>query len=292
MLGVAGVYILLMPSVFEYHDYRAFIKDAIQEMRASSSILSYRYVGGKVDMDASQVLKIVQGQLHLAEKKIDAFARFLRLGPQECEFFRLLVLFNKARAPEQAKLFFEQMLALTGVPTLEIARDQYAFFSQWYYTAVWCALAVFRCDRNYAELGAFLRPVVLASEVKEALHLLERLQLVARDEAGVWKATQRNLSTGKSWRSLAVGQYQKEMARLGSEALERFAKDERDFSTLTLNVGLGALNELRLLTEDYRRSVARLSNQTEEIDRVYQLNIQLFPLTGSVSGVQAAMEAK
>lgn len=286
------VYIPVMPQVFDYHDYRAFLKDAIEEMRATSSLWTYRYVGAKVGMDASQVLKIVQGQLHLAEKKIADFARFCKLEGTAAEYFRLLVLFNKARAPEQAKLYFEQMLNLAGVPTLEITRDQYAFFSQWFYTAVWCALAVFRCEHNYAALGAFLRPTVGASEVKEALQLLERLKLAERDATGVWKSTQRNLSTGRSWRSLAVTQYQQEMARLGGEALERFPKTERDFSTLTLNVGQGALEELRSVTEEYRRTVARLSNQCDEIDRVYQLNIQLFPLTASVTDVVSMAEVK
>ncbi len=273
-----------MPEIYDYHDYRAYLKDAIQEMRAASAILSYRYVGGKVGMDPSQVLKVVQGQLHLSEKKIAAFAQFLKLDPERSDFFRLLVLFNKSRSPEQARLYFEQMLQLTGVPSLEMTRDQYAFFSQWYYTAVWCALPVMSCGRNYAEFGAFLRPAIGAAEVKEALLLLERLALVTRDKDGNWRPTQKNLTTGKSWRSLAVEQYQREMSRLGGEAIERFQKSERDFSTLTLNVGENGIDELRTLTEDYRRAVARLSNQTETVQRVYQLNIQLFPLTAMAHG--------
>lgn len=272
-----------MPNIFDYQDYRVFLKDHIAGLRSRSALFTYRYVGRKVGMDASQVLKIVQGALHLSEKKIAVFSAFCNLENQEADYFRLLVLFNKARVPEQARLYFEQMLALTEVPTLQIARDQYAFFSQWYNTAVWCALAVFRCDSNYAELGAFLRPVVAASEVEEALVLLERLGLAERDADGFWRSTQRNLSTGNQWRSLAVTQFQKKMGELGALALEHFPKPERDYSTLTLNVGASMLEELRELTEEYRRSVARLCNQCEQVERVYQLNIQLFPLTAPVS---------
>lgn len=280
--SLGWVYIVKVLNIFEYQDYRAFLKDHITAMRSQSSLFTYRHVGLKVGMDASQVLKIVQGQLHVADKKIESFSRFCGLEGNEAEYFRLLVLFNKARMPEQAKLYFEQLLALTGVPTLQITRDQYVFFSQWYYTAVWCSLAVFPCSTNYAEFGRFLRPEVSASEVEEALHLLERLHLATRNPQGIWVSTQQNLSTGAQWRSLAVTSYQKEMGLLGCTALERFEKSERDYSTLTLNVGDSMLDELRAVTEEYRRTVARLTNQCSDGDRVYQLNIQLFPLTGRV----------
>ncbi len=273
-----------MPSVFAYHDYRAYLKDAIAELRAGSPLWTYRQVGAKVGMDPSQVLKIAQGQLHLSDKKVEDFVRFCKLVGTEAEYFRLLVLFNKARSPGQAKLYFEQMLALAGVPALEVTRDQYAFFAEWYHTAIWCSLAVFGCTDNYKALGAFLSPSVSASAAEESLHLLERLGLAARDPQGRWRSTERHLTTGKDWRSLAVSAYQREMGRLGMEALERFPKEERDYSTLTLNVGPGGLEELRVATEEYRRTLARLSNQCENGDRVYQLNVQLFPLTATSGG--------
>lgn len=268
-----------MVSVFDYIDYRFFLKDRVEEMRQSASILSYRYVGRKVGMDPSQVVKIVQGQLHLTEAKIGAFAQFCGLKGKEAEYFRLLVLFNRARSSEESRSYFEQMVNLSGVPSLELKRDQYLFFAKWYNCAVWCALASFDCRNNYKELGAYLAPPIPASEAKEAVSLLDRLGLIKRNEHGFWKSTDQNLTTGKDWNSVAIRAYQQEMIRLGGEALERFPKEERDISSLTLGISPDMLDEVRTLTEDFRRTLAKLSNQCPATDRVYQLNVQLFPIT-------------
>lgn len=271
-----------MPCIFSYYDYRQFLREYLHELKERNPFFSYRYVGGKVGMDASYVLKVIQGLLHLSEKKIPSFAAFCKLNEREAEYFRLMVLFNKARTVEEGRVYFERMMDINERPAMKLERDQYLFFTKWYYSAVWCALNEFRCKKNFAELGGHLRPAISAAEAKEAVQLLERLRLIQRDAEGIFINSQENISTGKAWHSMAVQQYQKEMIRLGEESLERFPKAERDISTLTLNVGKEVLEELRSVTEEYRRTVARLSNRSEGTDRVYQLNIQLFPLTAPV----------
>lgn len=278
-----------MVSIFEYTDYQAFLRDRLKEMRQSSTVLSYRYAGQKLKMDASQILKIVQGRLHLAEKRILDFARFLKLDERETEFFRLLVLFNKARRAEEARNLFEQMVSLTGISSLQLKRDQYLFFSEWYHTAILCALEGFDCKRNYRELGAHLRPSIQALEAKESIQLLERLGMVARNAQGFWKSTNQNFTTGKQWQSAAIQQFQHTAIQMGAEAIERFDKQERDISTLTLSMSPSLLEEVRLLAEDFRRTVARLCNQSENTNQVYQLNVQLFPLTHSTSQTKGTL---
>lgn len=268
-----------MVLIFDYIDYRSYLKDRVEEMRQSASILSYRYVGRKVGMDPSQVVKIVQGQLHLTELKIPVFAQFLGLKGKEAEYFRLLVLFNRARNAEESRSYFEQMVNLSGVPSLELKRDQYLFFAKWYHCAVWCALASFDCKNNFKDLGAYLAPSITATEAKEAVQLLERLGLIQKNDDGIWKSTNQNLTTGKEWNSVAIRAYQQEMIRLGGEALSRFPKEDRDISSLTLGISPDMIEEVRTLTEDFRRTLAKLSNQCPATDRVYQLNVQLFPIT-------------
>jgi uncharacterized protein (TIGR02147 family) len=74
-------------------------------------------------------------------------------------------------------------------------------------------------------------------------------------------------------------QYQREMIKLAEESLERFRKEERDISTLTVSIPESAIPEIRDLTSEFRESLKKLVNGYSETDRVYQLNIQMFPLT-------------
>jgi uncharacterized protein (TIGR02147 family) len=234
----------------------------------------------KLKMDPSQLLKILQGKLHLSEGNIEGMIEFCKLKKTEAEYFRLLVGYNKARSPEQARLYFEKLALLSGAPGYELNTKEYLFFLQWYYSGIWCALNIYDCDgTNLGDLGQFMTPAISEKETKACLDMLEKMGLIKKNTNGFFKATNPNLTTGTQWKSLAVRQYQKQMIKLGGEALERFSKDERDISTLTLNTSPEVLEEMRAVTAEYRQKMIKLSNQCPSDTRVFQLNVQLFPIT-------------
>lgn len=268
-----------MIDIVDYTDYRAFLREFFEEKKRTSPFLSFRYLGSRLNIDPSQLLKIVQGQLHLSRAKVESVIQYCKLNSKESEYFRLLVGYNKAKNAAEARMYFDKLAAISGVHFTELEKDQYSFFTRWYYSAIWCALNVFDCDDNYEELGLFVLPAIEPSQVRESLDLLKRLQLIKKNDQGFWKSTDQNISTGESWRTLAVRQHQQEMIRIAGESLDRVAPGERDVSSVTLGVSEESLAEMRAVTEEYRRNMIRISNQSEPTDRVYQLNVQLFPLT-------------
>jgi uncharacterized protein (TIGR02147 family) len=74
------------------------------------------------------------------------------------------------------------------------------------------------------------------------------------------------------------------MVRLGGESLRRFAKSERDVSTVALAIPQQALPNVRALIAEFRKSLIQLANIYEKSDRVYELNVQLFPLSERMDG--------
>ena len=68
---------------------------------------------------------------------------------------------------------------------------------------------------------------------------------------------------------------------LGIHSLEYIPKEQRDVTTLTLNVDQKIFEELRSATEEYRKAIRRISNLCETADRVVQVNIQIFPIGGA-----------
>jgi uncharacterized protein (TIGR02147 family) len=74
------------------------------------------------------------------------------------------------------------------------------------------------------------------------------------------------------------------MIRLAGESIERFDKHERDISTVTLSVAESALPEVQEVIRQFRSTLIKIVNATTPSDRVYQLNVQLFPLSRSKVG--------
>jgi uncharacterized protein (TIGR02147 family) len=267
-------------SVFDYLDYRTYLRDFYVQQKKTNTFFSYRYVGNKVGMDSSFLIKVLQGHLHIANDRIDKFTKICSFNDKESAYFEALVHFNKAKSEKESKLYFEKMLSINKAKSDKLGESQYEFFQKWYYSAIWTLLdSGAHFDGDFKDLANQLAPAISSKEAKAAVKLLEQLHLIERDEGGAYKAVGMNLTTGKEWRSVAITQYQREMIRLAEESLERFKKEERDISTLTLNIPESAIPEIRELTGEFRDSLKKLVNSYSDPDRVCQLNIQLFPLS-------------
>lgn len=271
-----------MKSIYNYYDYRLFLKDFYQEKKEELPYFSYRYISHKVKMDSSYVIKVMQGQLHISPKKIEAFIALCNLNQRESTYFETLVYFNRAKTDREKKLYFEKLLNYYRSSQKKIEKKQYHFFQKWYYSATWSLLNFYSFNGNYSELAQMHAPAISVKEAKESITLLIDLGLVEKNLDGKYKVTDQNITTGGEWNSFAITQYQKEMIQKAGESLERFPKKIRNISTLTMNVPDDMLNIVEDFTGNFRKSLIQLANSCQDTDkdnRVFQLNIQLFPLS-------------
>ena len=71
---------------------------------------------------------------------------------------------------------------------------------------------------------------------------------------------------------------------LAREALYSVPKTHRDISTLTLSISEQGLQHIKEKIKDCRRELLEIAKADENADRVYQLNLQLFPLSAFDNG--------
>jgi hypothetical protein len=103
-------------TIFEYLDYRDFLKDHYEDRKNSYHFFSFRYIALKTGLDASFYAKVLQKQQHLSLKSIPVMVKFLRLKKKESEYFTLLVRFNRTKHQEEARLYFEKIIELRELP--------------------------------------------------------------------------------------------------------------------------------------------------------------------------------
>ncbi len=87
------------------------------------------------------------------------------------------------------------------------------------------------------------------------------------------------LTTGSYEKSLAIANFQQETLRLAAESFDRFDRADRDISTLTVGISAGCYQKIRELLAQTSRTIEEMVNNDTGTDRVYQLNIQFFPLS-------------
>jgi len=267
-------------SIFEYLDYREFLRDFYRDQKARHFYFSFRFLSQKTKIDPAHIARVFQCKRHLSEKSLAPFITLCKFNDDEKRYFERLVSFNTARTDRQASQAFESLLSLANVKSLTLRPEQYTFYTKWYHTAVRALIAMRRYTaKDCAKIAQSLSPSITASQARDAVKLLLKLGLIRKNPDGILSATEAHITTGPQWRSLAVNAFQTETLRLAQESLDRHAKELRDISTVTIGIKKARMHEIRQRIAEFRKSIIHLAEEDQDPDDVYQLNIQLFPLT-------------
>ena len=273
-----------MISIFSYLSFREFLKDAYKARKAANPAFSYRFVARRLGINASTFVRILQGERNLTQKMIEPVAAVLKLGKREAAYFGLLVSLGQARNDQEKKLYFEKAISFNKSEVLTLLADRYALFESWKYIAIRELLSHYRFCGDYEGLARMCTPAISPREAKQAIALLARLGMIRKDQKGCYRPTDKFVTTGEDWRSLAIANYQKSTIALAGEAIERFAPGERDISTLTVNLSQKGLALVKDKIRSLRKEILEVENMDPECDRVYQVNFQIFPMSKSTKG--------
>ncbi|ERP31843.1 TIGR02147 family protein [Chitinivibrio alkaliphilus] len=270
-----------MKTIFEYLDYRVFLREYYEQKKEGSASFSLRLFGKKSGIDPSYLSKVIKEKRHIGERNVPDLAEALSLDNLEREYLETLLRFNKAPTEEQKQQFFEQLLSLRRPHTKCLTEEQFQFYSKWYYSALRNLLEFypFYAGDDYGDLGKELSPPISAEEAQQGIALLEKLSLIKQDRSQRYRLTEHAISTGESWSSLAIRNFQKETILLSSEALRRHGKQERDISSITMNITEKEFPTIQNMLRRFRASLISYVNEIPRPNRVYQLNLQLIPLS-------------
>lgn len=271
-----GIYML---SIFEYFDYRQYLKDFYENEKKTKPWFSYRYISSKVNLNPGYIVRVFQGKIHLGVKNIASFADLLRLSGKERDYFTELLLFGRAKHQNEIEQRFERLQSIKGVRFRTIADSKSDFFAQWYHMAVRSLISIFPFNgKDYRKLASMLSPRITVHQARESLRLLERLKMVVRGEDGMYRVTEQFISTGDKWTSAVIRNYQKRNLELSLSAIETHPKELRDISSVTMTIGLKNIDAVREQIRQFRQDLLLMSQDSRDEDAVVQLNIQLFPV--------------
>ena len=272
---------IIDPNIFDYLDYRAFLRDLFNFRKLKNHLFSYRVFAGKAGFSSPNFLKLViDGKRNLSNESIGKIAKGFGLKKQEREFFENLVFMNQASTNDDKNHYYKKMMSVSGyLKSHRINKSNYKYFSKWYYPAI-REIAVFG-DRNATpeQISESLNPNIPVKEVEKALEILLELGLLRKDTSGLWEQADKVVSTGAEVKSLVIFNYHKEMIKLALEAFERHSAEKRSMSGVTISIKEEKLTEIKKIISAFRKELLKLACEDEGSNKVFQINIQAFPLT-------------
>lgn len=267
-----------MNSVFQYTDYRAFLREWFEEAKKERDALSYRFIAGRVGIDPGFLVRIFQGTKHLSENHLEALCKIIHLTKRETEYFGKLVLFCKAKGDREIQERFLALMEMRESKIREISSKQYRYYQHWYIPAIRCLIAAMEFRGNFAQLANTLSPPITPEEAEEAVQILVDLKMIKKSRQGLYETLDSHISAGDAWTDRAVREFQKQAFYLGIRNLENLPKEQREFSTLTFSIPREEISTVQDLIRDFRAKVARWTLGQENADSVYHMNIQVFPM--------------
>ena len=278
-----------MKSLFEYLDYREYMKDNYSSTKETHPFISFRYIEKKTGIDASYYAKVINKQKHISEASIPALSHFFRFNKRETDYFITLVSFCKARKNEQVEYHFNKLISLRDPGSRQLEEKKYKYFRQWYTVVIRELLHAIDYRGDYQKLAARLNPPISAVQARQSIKLLEELGLIESDASGRYFITDQFLTTDQKLRSIAVREFQRSMIRLAGEALDRFKQGERDISSLTISTNPSCMELIREKLDRTRKEILQIVAEHEDAPSdVYQLNFQVFPVTKGCAASQSA----
>jgi uncharacterized protein (TIGR02147 family) len=271
-----------MPNIFEYTDYRKFLQDYYDEVRKTNPRFSHRYFAMKAGFTSTGLFaNILKGRRNLTGPLILKFSKALKLKKKEEEYFESLVFFNQAKSFEEKNKFYERMLALSPLRIQVVNRDKFEFYSQWWYSAIRELLYFFPFKDDYQALAKKLNPPVRPDQAKKAVKALEKLGLIKKNKKGYYEQTASLITTEKDHeKSMHVANFQRATMQLAMDSLDRHTRDVRDISTLTLTLSRESYQKAKMEIDALQTRLLKMAEQEKKVDRVYQINFQVFPLSG------------
>lgn len=269
-----------MINLFEYLNYRDFLKDAYEERHSQEWRFSHRYIAEKAGIDGSMFNKILQGKRNLTSRLVSVFADLFCSDDREKQYFSDMVSFNQAKTHSESRQYLEKLVATKECKVEEVARDQFEYFDHWYHAVIRELITIYPYVGDDAALGLMVRPPISASQVKASVALLERLSMIKKNpETGFYEQTQGLISSGSESYSTAVNSYIQQNLDVATTAIDRFDREERNLSTLAFGCDEATYSELVEMVRRFRREVLAKVSQCQKPNRVFQLGMQLFPLS-------------
>ncbi|MCQ2055338.1 MAG: TIGR02147 family protein [Fibrobacter sp.] len=272
-----------MKPIVEYRDYRKFIQDYYDEQKRTSSF-TWRDFAALAGFGSPVFLKYVcEGKKNLSQETATRVANAMGLNGYEVEFFQALVLFNHAKDDVERKKAIDAMQKVASANNIKILEtEEFAYFDSWKNPVI-RELAPAMPGAKPSKMAEVCKHKVSADEVAETLRFLVGAGLLNKDSKGNFSQTDKAISSGDGdFVPLAVRNMHRQMGSFALDALDNLPVEERQFTGLTLGISEEEYAQVLKELAKCRRNIMAIASRSEKTERVYRLNMQMFPLTEKI----------
>ncbi len=273
------------PDIFGYLSYREFLGDWFAAQKAADRRYSHRLFARRANVRSPSLLgEVISGRRNLTPATAEGFCRAMRLSHDQARFFDDLVRFDQAAPTELKNQAWQRIAASRRFRNARpVDEGMMRYLSNWHYPAVrelaW--RADFQADPAW--IAAELQPQITVAQARDALDTLVELGMLQQREVhGVERLApaEVSLATAHQLAPLAAVNYHHGMLDRAKDALDQVPGAQRHLCAVTVAIPEDLVPVLKAELDAFQERMLHLCDeQIDRAERVYQLNLQLFPLS-------------
>jgi uncharacterized protein (TIGR02147 family) len=266
--------------IFEYIDYRCYLRDLFNEKKKQGSAFSHRILAQRLGLSTSNyVMLIMQGKRNLNPDLRYRMSEVFKHTRKEAEYFENMVHFSHAKTDPEKNYYLSRILTLRKSVSRKVLDDtQYDYLSTWYNPVIRELVTHPDWDGDFEELGRMVRPAVTAAQARKSVELLIRCGLITA-EGGRFIQSSPVIATQKEIVSVAVTGFHREMAKRAQEALDSPDKKNRNMTGCTLHISRKTFDLIKEELAQCRSRILAMAEADDAADSVFHVNFQLFPVS-------------
>lgn len=273
------------PDIFQYDDYRRYLKDFYDFRKQEHATFSFRVFTRMAGYRSSSVLKLViDGKRNLTRKSATRFAEALKFDDDQSKFFKILVAFNQSQSMEDKQRLAQEIVGSQIAKRLSpLSQSKFEYWSRWYHIAIREMISTQYFVNDTEWIAKHLIPRISVKEAHEAIECLIRLGIVEPTFDGKLRLTESAIATDDKIIHAFIANFHTAMLEKAKKAIQRFDRSERHISSITIALSEHSRQKALGLISKLHRELLALGNEAPPADRVFQMNFQVFPLTQRLS---------
>lgn len=269
-----------MKPIVEYTDFRMFMRDYYEE-RKRCSAFSWREFSKNAGFSSPSYMKVVcDGKSKLSRIGVERTGAAMGLAGFEMDYFRAMVKFGQAETDESKKVAYNEMIAIAKVYKVRTIEGEFFKYYDTWHNSVVRELAPIMPGATPGEMAKMCYPQISAAEVRDSLDFLTKSGLLKKEDENFVQSETSIKGTTDATR-LAMRNMHRQMSRLATSAIE-LPKEIRNFSGVTMGLSRESFHKIECVLNECRRQIIAIAAEEKNIEQVYRLNLQLFPLTKNV----------
>jgi len=268
-----------MPDIYEYLDYRKFLRDFYKEKKSLKSGFSYQVFANRAGFKSKSFLvHVMEGKANMSMDSVFGVANVIGLKGKAFHYFENLVKFNQANEPAYKSHFLSLLAGYSkGKKARTIHENEYEFYSTWYHNTIRELITIVNFNADYSFLGRLVIPPITEFQARKSVELLLKLGLIIK-KGDKYKQVDKLLTTGDEVKSTAITKFHIENLNLVKQALEKIPVEQREISCIVGGMSENCFSVIKKEVQVFRKKIMEIiENDQEEAEKVYHINFQIVP---------------